>query len=60
MSTNSFNGKARKSTSGYLSTKQTGEGLGLLSITSVAEMYNGYARASHDEQNFMVDVMLKI
>lgn len=60
VSTNSFNGKARKSTSGYLSTKQTGEGLGLLSITSVAEMYNGYARASHDEQNFMVDVMLKI
>lgn len=60
VSTNSFNGRARKSAGGYLSTKQTGEGLGLLSITSVAEKYNGYARASHDEQNFMVDIMLKI
>ena len=60
VSTNSFDGRARKSANGYLSTKQTGEGLGLLSISSVAEKYNGYARASHDEQNFMMDIMIKI
>ncbi len=60
VSTNSFDGRAHKSAGGYLSTKQTGEGLGLLSIASVAEKYNGYARASHDDRNFMVDIMLKI
>lgn len=60
VSTNSFDGRACKSANGYLSTKQTGEGLGLLSISSVAEKYNGYARASHDEQNFMMDIMIKI
>ncbi len=25
-----------------------------------AEKYDGYSRASHDDRNFMVDVMLKI
>lgn len=60
VSTNSFDGKTRMSGSGYLSTKSAGEGLGLLSISSVAEKYNGYARISHEDNDFMVDIMLKI
>ncbi len=60
VSTNSFNGKVHKVVSGYLSTKHAGEGLGLLSISSVAEKYQGYARVSHKGTDFFVDVMLRI
>lgn len=60
VSTNSFDGKPLKSGEKYLSTKRAGEGLGLLSISSVAEKYQGYARMSHKGTDFFVDVMLKI
>jgi len=60
VSTNSFDGKAQKSGDHYRSTKRAGEGLGLLSISSVAEKYQGYARTSHKGTDFFVDVMLKI
>ncbi len=60
VSTNSFDGKLRKNGSGYLSTKHAGEGLGLLSISSVAEKYQGRALISHKGTDFFVDVMLKI
>jgi len=60
VSTNSFDGKLRKNSGGYLSTKRAGEGMGLLSIASVAEKYQGYARMSHKGTDFFVDVMLKI
>lgn len=60
VSTNSFDGNPRISAGQYLSTKRAGEGLGLLSISSVAEKYHGYARMSHKGTDFFVDVMLKI
>jgi len=60
VSTNSFNGRTRKNGDDYLSTKRDGEGTGLLSISSVAEKYQGYARISHKGKDFFVDVMLKI
>lgn len=60
VSTNSFDGRTRKSGHDYLSTKRYGEGTGLLSISSVAEKYQGYARISHKGKNFFVDVMLKV
>lgn len=60
VSTNSFDGKVHKSGGGYRSTKRAGEGLGLLSITSIAEKYQGYARMSHKDTDFFVDVMLRI
>jgi len=60
VSTNSFDGKPRKNGSGYLSTKRAGEGLGLFSISSVAEKYQGHALISHKGTEFFVDVMLKI
>lgn len=60
VSTNSFDGKPRKIAGGYMSTKREGQGLGLLSISTVAEKYNGYARMSHEGKMFMVDVMIRI
>lgn len=60
VSTNSFDGQTKKTKDGYLSTKRNGEGTGLLSISSVAEKYQGYARISNNKENFFVDVMLKI
>ncbi len=60
VSTNSFDGYTRKNGDGYLSTKRNGEGTGLLSISSVAEKYQGYARIFHQGKDFFVDVMLKV
>lgn len=60
VSTNSFNGRSRKSGDGYLSTKRNGEGTGLLSISTVAEKYRGCARITDNGSEFFVDVMLKI
>jgi len=60
VSTNSCNGHTRKSGGEYLSTKRNGEGLGLFSISSIAKKYQGYARISHNEKEFFVDVMLTI
>jgi len=60
VSTNSFNGQIKKTKEGYLSTKQNRKGIGLLSISSVAEKYHGYARIFNNDREFFVDVMLKI
>jgi len=60
VSTNSFDGKPRKAGDRYLSTKRDDEGMGLPSISSIAEKYQGHARISHKETEFFVDVMLKI
>ena len=60
VSTNSFDGCVRKKHDSYLSTKRNGEGIGLFSITAIAEKYNGNARFSNSEREFFADVMLKI
>ncbi|MCI9173876.1 MAG: GHKL domain-containing protein [Lachnospiraceae bacterium] len=60
VSTNNFNGKVRKGSDGYRSTKHNGTGTGLASITAVAEKYHGSARISNSEKEFFVDVILKL
>ena len=60
VSTNRFDGNIRKSKDGYRSTKHSGTGIGLASITAVAEKYGGSAKASHSDTEFFVDVALKI
>lgn len=60
VSTNSFDGRIKKSGDGYLSTRRDEEGTGLLSISSVAKKYQGYARISHKGTEFFMDVMLKV
>lgn len=60
VSTNSFDGRTKKGENGYHSTKHSGKGTGLFSITTIAEKNQGYARISNNEQEFFVDVVLKI
>ncbi len=60
VSTNRFDGNIRKDKDGYRSTKHGGTGIGLASITAVAEKYGGSAKVSHSDTEFFVDVALKI
>ena len=60
VSTNSFNGKVRKGKEGYYSTKHSGRGIGLLSITAAAEKYGGSAQIRNSSKEFFVDVVMKI
>lgn len=60
VSTNSFNGKVRKSKDGYRSTKHSGQGTGLVSIAAVAQKYDGASQASNSESEFYMDIALKI
>lgn len=61
VSTNSFNGKTRKSKDGnYRSTKHNRQGTGLSSIAAAAGKYGGSARFYNTEKEFCVDVFLKV
>lgn len=59
VSTNSFNGIVMKTKDGYRSTKHSGKGIGLASITAIAEKYHGFAKISNSDKEFFVDVMLE-
>lgn len=60
VSTNSFNGTVKKNHKGYLSTKRSGEGMGLFSIETIAKKYHGSTQISNSDKEFFVNVMLKI
>ncbi|MCI8506322.1 MAG: GHKL domain-containing protein [Lachnospiraceae bacterium] len=60
VSTNSFDGKIRKGKGGYHSTKHSGRGTGLASIAAITEKYGGSAQISNNDQEFFVDVVLKL
>lgn len=60
VSTNSFDGKGYKGSDGYRSTKHSGHGTGLISISAVAEKYNGAAQVYNSENKFFVDVIIQI
>ena len=60
VSTNSFDGKVCRDHNGYLSTKRSGMGTGLLSIAAVAEKYHGMTHVSNSDTEFFVDVMLRL
>lgn len=56
---NSYNTKKlHKKKDRYLSTRKNGNGIGLLSITSTAERYNGTASFSHDDEYFYSNIVL--
>lgn len=57
---NSFNGRVKLSGTKYLSTKQSGNGIGLLSITATAEKYDGMTRFYHSDSEFTSEVMLSL
>ena len=58
VSANSFNGAAKKKNGNYLSTHKGGSGIGLNSIATIAEKYNGMAQFSNTDKEFMIDVVL--
>ena len=60
ISTNSFNGYAKKTKDGYNSTKHNGKGTGIVSINAVAEKYSGYSQVYNNDNEFFIDVMIKI
>ena len=60
VSTNSFDGKVRKKADEYCSTNHNRNGIGLASISAVSEKYGGSAKFSNSNNEFFVDVALKI
>jgi len=60
VSTNSFNGVVRMKHDCYLSTKRSGNGIGIRSMKMIAEKYHGIARFSHTQDEFYGDIMLKM
>ena len=55
---NSFNGKIRHSRNRYLSTHKGGTGIGLISIITTAEKYQGSATFYHEDNIFYSNVMM--
>ena len=55
---NSFNGLVRRKGIKYLSTGHKGSGIGLSSITAIAELHGGIASFDHNENEFYSDVMI--
>ncbi len=60
VATNSHSGRIRCRNGRYLSTRQHGEGLGLRSVLSIAARYGGTAEFTHDEREFVSNVMLPL
>lgn len=59
VSTNAFDGNLRVRGEQYLSTKHTGSGMGLASVSAVVERYSGHLQIHHTDKQFCVDVCLK-
>ncbi|MBR4515181.1 MAG: sensor histidine kinase [Lachnospiraceae bacterium] len=57
---NSFNGLVRRKGAKYLSTVNKGSGIGLSSITAVAELHGGIASFDNSENEFYSDVMVPL
>ncbi len=56
--TNSFSGKVKLCDDRYLSTHRDGNGIGLISIESIAESYGGVALFEHKDKEFYSNVVL--
>lgn len=59
VSTNSFDGKIRKKGNKFLTTKRSGNGIGISSMESIAQKYEGNLKIFTDKNEFNVDVILK-
>ena len=58
ISVNSFDGVVKQQNGAYLSTHKGGSGIGLSSISSVAEKYGGMANFSHTAEKFTMDIVI--
>lgn len=57
---NPYLGNIKKEGSSFLSTKHTGKGQGLKSVSMIADKYNGYMKVEHENNEFIVMVLLNI
>lgn len=57
---NSFNGEVRQKDGVYLSTKPEHSGLGLSSLTDIAEKYHGGVEFRHENKTFFSSIMFKL
>ncbi len=61
VSTNNFDGKVNKRNGQYLPVhRQGGSGIGLSSIEAISEKYHGFARFSHVDNEFFIDIMIPL
>ena len=58
VSSNNFDGYIEKENDKYISTKKVKSGVGIFSMESVAEKYNGIAEIINNDNKFMVNIML--
>ena len=58
VATNSFSGVIRQRNGKYLSTRHSGNGIGLVSVRASAEKYHGKAEFTHSGKEFQSNVML--
>lgn len=59
VTTNGFSGKVKKNNGKYLSTKKDGSGIGIESIKTTVNCYNGFVKFYNDCNTFYADVMIK-
>lgn len=57
---NSFNGNVKLSGDRYLSTRHSGNGIGLSTVMSIAQKYGGTARFYHEGKVFNGDIMMRM
>ncbi len=58
VSANSFDGDVKQKNHVYLSTHKNGSGIGLSSITTIAEKYHGMAQFSHTDKEFLINIVI--
>lgn len=59
VSTNNYGNPLKINDEGYSSTKHQGKGIGLHSMESISEVYDGIFEAGNDNGEFFVNIMLK-
>ena len=59
VTTNGFSGEVKKEQEKYFSTKKGGSGIGLQSVGSVVDRYNGYVNFYNDQNTFYADIMIR-
>ena len=58
-SSNSFDGVVKQKDASYLPTQKGGSGIGLNSIAAVADKYHGMTQFTHNEREFITNIMLE-
>lgn len=59
VTSNNFNGNIEKENNKYISTKKIKSGVGIISMESITERYNGSIEIENTDKEFMVNVMLQ-